>query len=406
MKPIQKFGAQGEGRESFTRLGILLDQMMIRRTKIEKADDLGLPPRIVTVRRDYFNEEEEDFYQALYSQTRTQFARYVQQGTVLNNYSHIFALLSKLRLAADHPFLVVHQQATRETPGEYVCGLCHEICEDAISSKCKHVFCRADITQYMESFGVDDSPAGKGKRRAAECPVCFVKLAINLEQDELSKPEFDAEAKEASVGSNSIVNRMLQSERKRFNGDTEEDALGVKRRWSSSTKIEALMEELTKLRQEDHTIKSLVFSQFVSFLDLIHWRLRSAGFNCVKLDGRMTPEQRQAVIRTFMTVPQVTVFLVSLKAGGVALNLTEASRVFIMDPWWNPAVENQAMDRIHRLGQHRPVKVIRMILENSIESRIEQLQEKKKILFESTVGKDVSALERLAEEDLAFLFQM
>lgn len=77
-----------------------------------------------------------------------------------------------------------------------------------------------------------------------------------------------------------------------------------------------------------------------------------------------------------------------------------------MDPWWNPAVEDQAMDRIHRLGQRRAVHITRMIVENSIESRIVQLQEKKKLLFQSTVGKDRAALDRLTEEDLGFLFQM
>lgn len=88
------------------------------------------------------------------------------------------------------------------------------------------------------------------------------------------------------------------------------------------------MEELTALQQESTTYKSIVFSQFVAFLDLIQWRLSRAGFNVVKLDGRMSPIQRDTVIRSFMTDPGITVFLVSLKAGGVALNLTEASRVF------------------------------------------------------------------------------
>ena len=118
----------------------------------------------------------------------------------------------------------------------------------------------------------------------------------------------------------------------------------------------------------------------------------------------MQPIQRNAVIKKFMTDPTVTVFLVSLKAGGVALNLTEASRVFIMDPWWNGSVEDQAFDRIHRLGQHRPIKITRMIIENSIESRILQLQEKKKALIDSTIGKDMAALSKLSEEDLQFLF--
>ena len=129
--------------------------------------------------------------------------------------------------------------------------------------------------------------------------------------------------------------------------------------WRSSTKIEALVEELTRLKSDDSTAKSLVFSQFVSFLDLVHWRLSRAGFNVVKMDGRMGPNERAEVISAFTNDPKITVFLISLKAGGIALNLTEASRVFVMDPWWNPAVEDQAMDRIHRLGQFRPIKITR-----------------------------------------------
>lgn len=124
----------------------------------------------------------------------------------------------------------------------------------------------------------------------------------------------------------------------------------------------------------------------------------------VKLDGRMGPQERDTVIRKFMKDPSVTVFLVSLKAGGVALNLTEASRVYVMDPWWNPAAEDQAFDRIHRIGQHRPIRITRMIIENSIESRILLLQDKKKALFDSTIGKDQNAVGKLSEEDLQFLF--
>ncbi|EJW02834.1 hypothetical protein EDEG_02775 [Edhazardia aedis USNM 41457] len=118
----------------------------------------------------------------------------------------------------------------------------------------------------------------------------------------------------------------------------------------------------------------------------------------------MTLTQRKAAIEQFNSDPKITVFLISLKAGGVALNLTEASRVFLMDLWWNPAVEEQAMDRIHRIGQHRPIRINRIIIEDSIESRILKLQEKKKALFDSAVECDVSALQRLTEDDLLFLF--
>ena len=197
-------------------------------------------------------------------------------------------------------------------------------------------------------------------------------------------------------------------------------------RWKTSSKIEALLEELSNIRDARPafdtcsqspgsaapasaaaaSIKCIVFSQFVSFLDIIEWRLQRAGFRTVKLDGTMTPQQRDLIIEAFTTNPRVQVFLISLKAGGVALNLTEASHVFLMDPWWNPAVEAQAMDRIHRLGQYRPIQIKRLIVENSIEARIVQLQEKKNLMFQSTVGMDVDALSRLTLEDLNFLFVM
>ncbi|KAJ2330634.1 DNA repair protein rad16 [Coemansia sp. RSA 2681] len=174
--------------------------------------------------------------------------------------------------------------------------------------------------------------------------------------------------------------------------------------WKSSTKIEALVEELSRHRQGNANIKSIVFSQFVNFLDLIQWRLNRAGFSVCRLDGRMSPTQRDAVIRTFMTHPEYTVFLVSLKAGGVALNLTEASNVYLADCWWNPSVEVQAMDRIHRMGQYRPIKVTRIIIENSIESRIVALQVKKQHLVNSTIGRDAKSLDNLSAQDMQFLF--
>ncbi|KAJ3011453.1 UNVERIFIED_CONTAM: DNA repair protein rad16 [Siphonaria sp. JEL0065] len=377
LKPIQNYGGTGEGLIAFNKLGILLDRIMLRRTKIERADDLGLPPRVIVVRRDVFNQAEEELYASLYDNSKRQFSTYVASNTVLNNYASIFSLLSRMRLAVNHPLLVTTKldMKANQATESLVCGLCQEVAEDAILSKCKHVFCREDVREYMFSC-----PDGQ----TCNCPVCFKPLSIDLSQQEY---EGTGAAKKEGAKT-SIVNYIDMS------------------KWRSSTKIEALVEELTTMQRQDATMKSIVFSQFVAFLDLIHWRLSRAGFNCVKLDGRMTPQSREAVISSFMKDPNVTIFLVSLKAGGVALNLTEASRVFILDPWWNPAVEDQAFDRIHRLGQHRPIRITRLIIENSIESRILQVQEKKKMLFQSTVGKDMDALAKLSEEDLSFLFTL
>jgi DNA repair protein RAD16 len=132
-------------------------------------------------------------------------------------------------------------------------------------------------------------------------------LTIDLEQPEIEQDE-------DGVKKTSIINRIRMSD------------------WTSSTKIELLVYELYKLRSSKHTLKSIVFSQFTSMLQLVEWRLRRAGISTVMLDGSMTPAQRQRSIDYFMKNSKVEVFLVSLKAGGVALNLTEASRVFIVDP--------------------------------------------------------------------------
>ncbi|KAG0278850.1 DNA repair protein rad16 [Linnemannia exigua] len=372
LKPIQNHGNQGVGEKAFVKLRKLLDRIMLRRTKVERADDLGLPPRKMTVARYLFNEEEEDLYESLFSDTKRKFSTYVEQGTVLNNYANIFELLTKMRQMVDHPDLVLK----KVKPGQI--GLPETLAEDPIVSKCHHLFCREDADQYITSSSVE----------APECPVCHIPLSIDLEQPTYVKAETeeDAEVRHKTFARTSIVNRI--------NMDT----------WRSSTKIEALVEQLYKLQREDRSTKSICFSQFVTFLDLIKWRLEKAGFKCVKLDGHMTPFQRDASIKKFSNDPTVTVFLISLKAGGVALNLTAASRVFICDPWWNPAAELQAMDRIHRIGQYRPIVITRLIIENSIESRILQLQEKKQAMVDSTIGKDPGALARLTPEDLRFLF--
>ncbi|KAF8946981.1 DNA repair protein rad16 [Haplosporangium gracile] len=380
LKPIQHFGSQGAGEKAFHKLRKLLDRIMLRRTKVERADDLGLPPRKMTVSRYLFNEEEEDLYESLFSDTKRKFTTYVEQGTVLNNYANIFELLTKMRQMVDHPDLVLKKVKPGQIglPETLVCSICQEEAEDPIVSKCHHLFCREDADQYITSSSIE----------APECPVCHIPLSIDLEQPTYVKDETEAdeEIRHKTFARTSIVNRI--------NMDT----------WRSSTKIEALVEHLYKLQREDRSTKSICFSQFVTFLDLIKWRLEKAGFKCVKLDGHMTPFQRDASIKKFSNDPTVTVFLISLKAGGVALNLTAASRVFICDPWWNPAAELQAMDRIHRIGQYRPIVITRLIIENSIESRILQLQEKKQAMVDSTIGKDPGALARLTPEDLRFLF--
>lgn len=379
LKNIQKHGMEGDGLISFQNLRLVLKNIMLRRTKIERADDLGLPPRIVQIRKDRFNEEEKDLYLSLYSDSKRKFNAFVAEGVVLNNYANIFTLITRMRQLADHPDLVLKRiganSVAREVEGVIMCQLCDDEAEEPIESKCHHRFCRMCILEYMESFS--------GLDKNLQCPVCHIGLSIDLQQPAL-------EVDEELFSKASIVNRIK---------------LGTHGgQWRSSTKIEALVEELYKLRSDRHTIKSIVFSQFTSMLDLIEWRLKIAGFETVKLQGSMLPLQRDNTIKHFMENTLVEIFLVSLKAGGVALNLCEASQVFLMDPWWNPSVEWQSMDRVHRIGQKRPIRITRFCIADSIELKIIELQEKKANMIHATINHDDAAVNRLTPDDLQFLF--
>lgn len=242
-----------------------------------------------------------------------------------------------MRQASCHPDLVLRSKTANyieDLDETTLCRICQEVGEDVIKAKCGHCFDRECISTYLTGYGA-------GNKGGAPCPVCNAGLTIDLEAEAIDLDEVGV--KKARQG---ILGRLDVNN------------------WRSSTKVEALVEELSKLRAEDVTTKSLVFSQFVSFrtysraltvseffrsdshspptkVDIIAFRLNRAGFKVCRLEGGMTMEARQATIDKFTNSPDVCVFLISLKAGGVALNLTEANRVYLMDSWWNPAVEYQ-----------------------------------------------------------------
>jgi SNF2 family DNA or RNA helicase len=154
-----------------------------------------------------------------------------------------------------------------------------------------------------------------------------------------------------------------------------------------SSKVERLLETLEETVAEDH--KALVFSQWTSLLDRVEPALRAAGLGFLRLDG--STRDRARVVSEFQSASGPPVLLISLKAGGTGLNLTAADHVFLLDPWWNPAVEDQAKDRAHRIGQERPVMVYRMVAKDTVEERILALQDKKRQLVEVALGEAGSA---------------
>ncbi len=170
---------------------------------------------------------------------------------------------------------------------------------------------------------------------------------------------------------------------------------------NDSIKIDILMEHIEEKTGEH---KILVFSQFVGMLTLIRKRLDEAEIHYEYLDGSTKPKDRASAVKRFQENESVRVFVISLKAGGVGLNLTEADYVYLVDPWWNPAVEAQAIDRTHRIGQTRKVFSYKMICKNTIEEKVLKLQDKKKSLVTDLISAEGSFYKSLNKEDIEELF--
>ena len=167
----------------------------------------------------------------------------------------------------------------------------------------------------------------------------------------------------------------------------------------ASAKLEYLVEHLPSLLGDGHRV--LVFSQFTGYLRTIAERLQAEGIDYLYLDG--TTRNRPQVLKNFAE-GAAPVFLISLKAGGFGLNLTEADHCFIMDPWWNPAAEQQAVDRIHRLGQERDVHVYRLVAEGTVEEKVMDLKASKAALFDAVVNDGSFASSRVDAEQIRELF--
>jgi SNF2 family DNA or RNA helicase len=318
----------------------------------------------------------------------------------------------------------------------------------AVIAPCSHIFCRGCLAKYspdQSSFLLDNDvdeatsrPAGQQQQQQRSsgpsssssvcfnCPICT--KDVHLDQ---LKPVSDAYSCASSVadvndlaaltsapkliqvsamrGISPTVPTSAKASNTRGNNKRGGEAANAKK--ISSTKIDALLDCLIRLRNRTTTNdapdrcmeKAIVFSQWTSMLDLLQEPLENHDFGFVRLDGTMTQAQREVSIQNFKTNPKVSVFLISMKAGGLGLNLTEANHVFILDPWWSPSIEAQAIDRVHRIGQTRPVTVTRFVIKNSIEERILQLQERKKLLAKSVLGNQ-SELKGISLQDLRILF--
>eukprot|EP00929_Paragymnodinium_shiwhaense_P049545 TRINITY_DN24987_c0_g1_i4.p1 TRINITY_DN24987_c0_g1~~TRINITY_DN24987_c0_g1_i4.p1 ORF type:complete len:1058 (-),score=195.10 TRINITY_DN24987_c0_g1_i4:85-3258(-) len=384
--PIKQFGFLGRGREAMEKLRHeVLDKLLLRRTKAERSLDVNLPPLKVSVQRCDMRPKEAKFYGLVEDYCMAEYKKYENQGTVMNNFGHIFGLISRRRQAADHPHLVKYSAAACRGQAERLCAVCqeHVPLEDptvAVVARCGHAF-HADCARAYADEAPHTASEEATSAIAADCPMCHL---ANIASDD-ARAQRPLQAPRATP---SLLDRIQKADGK----------------VRSSGKVEAMVSKLDAILAKDDTAKVLVFSQFTTFLEIIAWRLKLQGLTQASLVGTMSAEERHRACLRFQSDEQLKVLLVSLKAGGEGLNLQAANYVFLMDPWWNPAQELQAIQRAHRIGQTRKVRAIRFVSSGTIEEKMLQLQDKKQCVFDCTVGGNNLALTKLTGEDIQFLF--
>ncbi|GAA5974575.1 hypothetical protein JCM5350_001200 [Sporobolomyces pararoseus] len=259
---------------------------------------------------------------------------------------------------------------------------------------------------------------GKGKGKIQEITLS------DSSDDEDEDGEGDTDASDEFVPSPRKYRRGMSDEEEEENGlgnlegDSDDDddvkpsirtgkqsaLTSAKKDFRSSTKLEALVKSLEKAKEKDPKLKAVVFSQFTGFLDLIERVMNRDGFTNLRLDGAMSQASRQSVVRKFTKSENSVILLASLKAGGVGLNLIAADHVYLMDYWWNFAVESQAIDRIHRFGQTREVHVTRFLVKKTIDDKMIALQERKTRVIQGALGGKTGKDKKQLAEDLALIF--
>ncbi|KAJ1292131.1 hypothetical protein BS78_02G369000 [Paspalum vaginatum] len=367
-KPLEKGNKTG-----LSRLQNLLGAISLRRIK---ETDMGtnsmvdLPPKTVLACYIDLSAEEREYYDKMELEARNKVQEFGDGDSILRNYSTVLYLILRLRQLCDdvalcpldmkawlpansledvskNPELLKKLASLVDDGDDFDCPICLSPPTKTVITSCTHIYCQTCILKTLKSS-------------SSRCPICRRTLS---KEDLFLAPEVKHPDEDGSGNP------------------------GVER--PPSSKVQALLRLLKASQNDDPSSKSVVFSQFRKMLILLEAPLREAGFKMLRLDGSMSAKKRLQVIQQFAHggPDSPTVLLASLKAAGAGVNLTAASTVYLFDPWWNPGVEEQAMDRVHRIGQKKEVKVIRLIVKGSIEERILSLQERKKKLISSAFGK-------------------
>ncbi|KAF0503276.1 P-loop containing nucleoside triphosphate hydrolase protein [Gigaspora margarita] len=304
------------------------------------------------------------------------------------------------------------------------CPICYDLIDNGIVTSCGHVFCLDCIKNAIDSENKENVIDVEDRK----CPICrslikerdFISLEVFIppvkketqdDDDDNELPTMDEVISSSFTGSDDSLFTSKEEDPKKDIDATNNNATNntfanaTEGSFLFSTKINQLMKELAAAQQEDPGCKTIVFSQWTSMLDLVEKPIKEAGYKFCRYDGTMDVKERDNSLTQLTQDNEVTIMLVSLKAGGVGLNLTKANRVIMLDCWWNPAVEDQAIDRVHRIGQFKNVIIKRLTIKDTIEDRILILQDKKRELAAGALGEGSIKVGRLTVEDLIFLFR-
>ncbi|KAJ9566020.1 hypothetical protein OSB04_001986 [Centaurea solstitialis] len=412
--PIQRNPVAG-----YKKLQVILKTIMLRRTKgtlLKGEPIISLPPKTIVLKKVDFTAEERGFYRSLEADSRAQFAKYAAAGTVKQNYINILLMLLRLRQACDHPLLVrgcssstgwrLSVEKAKELPQEIlsgllkcleaslaICGICNDPPEDAVVTTCKHVFCNQCILEHLSS---DDShcPSAECKAlitRSSVFSKSTLEVAIGNQPGQLNQPHGSENWTIGPSGSLKIeANKALESSKIKaalefLRSISKPRDTTVAATFSPSSiggNPESLLSGLSGVFEKEVNIKgnsvkrekAIVFSQWTGMLDFLEVCLKDSSIGYRRLDGTMSVVARDKAVKDFNTLPEVTVMIMSLKAASLGLNMVAACHVILLDLWWNPTTEDQAIDRAHRIGQTRPVTVLRLTVKDTIEDRILALQ--------------------------------
>jgi DNA repair protein RAD5 len=286
-------------------------------------------------------------------------------------------------------------------PDAMECPICLDEPDDTVILPCLHTGCRECLTSVIA--------------RVHYCPVCrkpmepsdAVGVKVGTKSPYFDKADSAEEQEDDGSGAGArkrIKSRDDTSTRVKPGGRVRGGS-GGGGAWKASTKLDAVAAHIKAMIAKAPTDKCIIFSQWTSMLDLVERILEDHKVVAVRLDGSLSQPQRVVALDKFKSDATVNVLVMSLRAGGVGLNLSAASHVILIDPWWNPAVEEQAIDRVHRIGQKKAVTVSRFIMRGSVEERILELQTEKKMLASAAMSK-ADSKERKQEriDNLRLLF--